>query len=389
MKRLCIFVIYDQERLLREETAYLLEKLGEVSDTVIAAVNGGLRTECMPRLRSLSSSVIVRENRGFDAGAYKDALLPLFESGELSGYDELVLCNDTFFGPFDPFGDVFGTMDGISCEFWGMTRYLAQPEQNIAEHIQAYFLVFRRRVLSDASFRAFWESLIYPRDYDEAVLRFEIALSQTLFFCGFTGATYAEACGWQFHEDGNDYVRYPLELIRDARLPLLKKRVLKDDVSDVTTLAPVMRHIKESTGYPVDWIYGHWLRLYGDRPAGRCVPAGLPYFTAADLEEFCGKYRRVFVYGRGKVASYVREYLDFRGITVEAFLVSERGASCPSDEAVFTDTVAFGEAPLDGDCGIIVALGRKNFPEVYPMLVRRGLHHRLLLPRGILLPPGQ
>ena len=389
MNRLCIFVIYDPERLLREETAYLLEKLGKVSDTVIAAVNGGLRAEYMPRLRSLSSSVIIRENKGFDAGAYKDALLPLFESGELSGYDELVLCNDTFLGPFRSFGDVFGTMDGISCDFWGITRHLALPEQNIAEHIQAYFLVLRKGVLSCASFRAFWEFLPYLRDYDEAVRRFEIALSQMLFLAGFTGATYAEACGWRFHEGSNDYIRYPLDLIRDARLPLLKKRGLRDDVSDIVSLAPVMRHIKESTGYPVDWIYGHWLRLYGDRPAGRCVPAGLPYFTAADIEEFCGKYRRVFVYGRGKVAFYVGEYLDFRQIPVEAFLVSERGASCPSDEAVFTDTVVFDEAPLDGDCGIIVALGRKNFPEVYPMLVRRGLHHRLLLPRGILLPPGQ
>ena len=44
-------------------------------------------------------SVFCRENIGYDAGAFKDALCTLIGWDTVYDYDELVLVNDSFLGP--------------------------------------------------------------------------------------------------------------------------------------------------------------------------------------------------------------------------------------------------------------------------------------------------
>ena len=45
-------------------------------------------------------SVFCRENIGYDAGAFKDALCTLIGWDTVYEYDELILVNDSFFGRF-------------------------------------------------------------------------------------------------------------------------------------------------------------------------------------------------------------------------------------------------------------------------------------------------
>lgn len=54
--------------------------------------------------------MVVRENAGYDAGAYKFAIFKYLKIEEIRQYEELILCNDTFIGPFVPLKDIFDTM---------------------------------------------------------------------------------------------------------------------------------------------------------------------------------------------------------------------------------------------------------------------------------------
>ena len=46
-----------------------------------------------------TNEIIIRENSGFNAGAYADVIVKVLDD-EIRDWDELVLCNDIFFGPW-------------------------------------------------------------------------------------------------------------------------------------------------------------------------------------------------------------------------------------------------------------------------------------------------
>ena len=82
---------------LREHAAHLL-----------VVVNGELSEAGRAVLEPVVDEILVRENRGFDIWGHKDALDHL--GSRLDDFDELILTNDTWFGPIRPYGPVFERM---------------------------------------------------------------------------------------------------------------------------------------------------------------------------------------------------------------------------------------------------------------------------------------
>ncbi len=71
------------------------------SHRILAVVNGALGPDGRERLAPVVDEVLERQNTGFDIGAQRDALRHLGE--QVSEFDEIVLTNDTWFGPVRPF----------------------------------------------------------------------------------------------------------------------------------------------------------------------------------------------------------------------------------------------------------------------------------------------
>ena len=93
---------------------------------MLVVVNGVLSAEGLGRLEGLADEVLVRENRGFDVGAFRDALVHVGE--DLAGFDEVLLTNDTWFGPVGSFDGVFARMDAREVDFWGLTDHAQAPD---------------------------------------------------------------------------------------------------------------------------------------------------------------------------------------------------------------------------------------------------------------------
>ena len=148
MKRLALYVFWEKDGIVRDYVAYYLQALKSVAQDITVIVNGSLSPEGRTRLEKLGIDILVRNNEGLDFGAWKHALLHRGWEN-IHGYDELVLCNCTCYGPVYPFSEMFSIMSRRVCDFWGINRQpdlpgkFLGPEQHrfpVREHIQSFFL---------------------------------------------------------------------------------------------------------------------------------------------------------------------------------------------------------------------------------------------------------
>ena len=108
-KRIAIYVIYDKDGILDNYRVYYLKELRKVTDTIVAIVSGTLTPESRDQLETLVDDICVRENTGLLAGSWIDGIKHIGWN-ELDNYDELLMLNDSFFGPFFSLSQMFDTM---------------------------------------------------------------------------------------------------------------------------------------------------------------------------------------------------------------------------------------------------------------------------------------
>ena len=139
--RVAIFSFYEQNGCLTKSVEHTLVDLRKVVDYLIVVVNGSLREP--NRMAQLVDEVIVRENKGYDAGAYKRILMNERIYQIIKQCEELVLCNDTFYGPFISFDEIFQRMKDSKADFWGINL----SDNGWLSFIQSYFIVFKKKII--------------------------------------------------------------------------------------------------------------------------------------------------------------------------------------------------------------------------------------------------
>ena len=106
---------------------FLLADLRRVLTELIVIANGVVQDEGRKRLSRFADAFVVRENRGFDAGAWKEGIVAVCGEEKLRTFDEVVLANDSFFGPFIPFQTIFERMEERKLDFWGLSVHGEAP----------------------------------------------------------------------------------------------------------------------------------------------------------------------------------------------------------------------------------------------------------------------
>ena len=89
MKRLGIYVIYDCENIVDDYIGYMLQELRKVVDCLAVVCNFKVIRRGIQNINAYADRVYYRDNTGFDAGAYKDALCRFIGWSEVSAYEEL------------------------------------------------------------------------------------------------------------------------------------------------------------------------------------------------------------------------------------------------------------------------------------------------------------
>jgi lipopolysaccharide biosynthesis protein len=189
IKRACVYAHFDRDGIVDKYVRYYLACLQKVVDHIEFVTVCKLNDESYHALISLGINVTQRENRGYDFVSYRVGLSAL----DLSCFDEIIICNDSVYGPFFELADIFLHMEEVQCDFWGITE-----SEEIAQHLQSYFLVFRKAVLAHRAFGEFWERVEIVDDKKEIIERFEVGLSQELLSHGFTSSSAIQTTSQSF-----------------------------------------------------------------------------------------------------------------------------------------------------------------------------------------------
>lgn len=223
-RRLIIYAVYDRRGEVEDYVPYALAGLRDHASHLLVVVNGSLSDIGRAKLEPFADEILVRQNVGFDIWAHKDALDHV--GSEIAEFDEVVLTNDTWFGPVRPFGPVFERMGARPSHFWGMTDHgqeVPNPLTNrgvLPYHLQSYWVAVRRAMLVSDEWSRYWRDLPPMLEYFDAVLTHEATFTEHFSNLGFA------------HDvafDHRDYdTKNPSILNADALLddgcPVLKRR---------------------------------------------------------------------------------------------------------------------------------------------------------------------
>lgn len=348
MKRLGIYLIYDRESIIDEYIVYMLKALQLCCDNLLVICN----SKSVWRGKDVdlyADQILYRNNIGYDAGGYKDALCDYIGWDRLHAFDELILANDSFYGPFYPLDQIFSIMKEKSADYWGMTRSrecMTTEDIQYQGHVQSYFLVFRRSVIDSSIFKEFWKRLEYPQTMDEAIRHFELGLNNCLMKRGFHSAAVSDF--YQdvlvFEKKENPYLKYALELIRDCKIPILKYKALSFGNRGYADALKAYQFLKDNGLYDVTYIKEHMLRKSKHEE-------GMLDFER--LEEFYGSHERIYIYGYGIYGKNLGLYFRYRGWNVQGYLITK-------EDEINTEAAPFGKVKLRASDGIVVAVGKKE-----------------------------
>lgn len=267
-QRLGIYCFYDKYGHAASFIKTFLDDLMDNLDDLVVVVNGQLSDQARQLFSEYTKTIIVRENKGLDVAAYKQAILTLGWE-KLESYDEVICLNATVMGPVYPFREMFACMDRKDVDFWGITAYAGETvdKEQIPTHLQAYWHAYRRSLVSSPAFHEYWETMPLWKDYAEVTRKHEMTFTKHFTDLGFTWASYID---WRKYQGYSSYplLYMPMQIVRDDRCPIFKRRSFFVDYSayfDQTAGQPALdlyEYLRDHTDYDVDMIWDAILPSY-------------------------------------------------------------------------------------------------------------------------------
>ncbi len=175
-RRVAVLVHWDPRSRVHDYVVNYAKCLQEAGFAVIFATScKKLVHSEIARITPHVALTLFRVNRGYDFGAYNDAIaeIPNFQN-----LDCLLLVNDSVYGPLHDLRPVLARCDD-SADVWGLT-----DSWDRAWHLQSYFLLFRANALRSQVFAQFWRKMIFCNGKEYAINQHEVGLSQKLIRAG-------------------------------------------------------------------------------------------------------------------------------------------------------------------------------------------------------------
>lgn len=235
--RLVIFCFFDIVGQLDNSDRYLLDELRGVSDKLVIAINGKINKDGYQYINQISDYIIIRDNKGYDAGAYADVIVQLAE--EMSSYDEVVLCNNTFYGPFIELSNIFEKMASKNVDIWGINRI----EYERLSYVESYFLVFRSTVLKTKALVNFFAAYRQKNidDILDVYAFFELGIYIYMKKRGFKISSYRFCNNLHTYKDAD-------QCLMKCGLPIVKKKSFSDRYFNNERQLKILQYIYKNYG---------------------------------------------------------------------------------------------------------------------------------------------
>ena len=318
MKRLLLYVHFNKYNHISSHVYYQLTKMRPLFSKVVFISNSSINDNDYHKLveHRLMDSFIQRENIGFDFAAWRDGMTAVgFE--ELATYDSVTIMNDTCFGPLWDIKDYYLEYESDdSVDFWGLTNNRATPKsrytQGFREHIQSYFITFKKSVIVSPEFKNFWENVKNYTNVQDVIDNYETQVTTKFIDAGFKYVvifnTVNEDASHMLHAD---FSYYNPTAILNHRVPFIKVKAI-DNNQHITPY--LLDEIERTSDYPVDLIVSHMSEInfpdfkyllarkylqpaIGGSLAGKKIAVHLHVFYVDLLEDFLDAFENFhFVY---------------------------------------------------------------------------------------------
>jgi rhamnosyltransferase len=215
---LCLFVTFSDRPAIKPYVALHVRAFMDKGFDVVLIINTNHPGEPVANLDSVSgvNALCVRDNKGFDFGAWSQVMREL----DLREYENIAWVNDSIFGPvkIDAFNLMVDRMLESSADFVGLTSNGLE-----IEHIQSFFLMFKRRLIADPSFHQYVTNLWQLPTKALVIEFYEIRMTQLIKDLGYR----CEALFKLPDRDGHELTyHYPTELIASG-FPYVKTALIK------------------------------------------------------------------------------------------------------------------------------------------------------------------
>ena len=261
MKRLLLYVHFNKYNRVSSHVYYQLTKMRPLFSKVVFISNSSINEQDYHKIVELRlmDQFIQRENFGFDFAAWRDGMTAVgFE--ELATYDSVTIMNDTCFGPLWDIKDYYLEYESDdSVDFWGLTNNRATPKsrytQGFREHIQSYFITFKKSVIVSPEFKNFWENVKNYTNVQDVIDNYETQVTTKFLDAGFKYKvifnTVNEDASHMLHADFSFY--HPTAIL-SRRVPFIKVKAI-DNNQHITPY--LLDEIAKQSDYPVDLIVSH------------------------------------------------------------------------------------------------------------------------------------
>lgn len=333
MKRLCIYLTYDKQKIIDKYIGYMLRELKTCVDYLVVVCNEEEILSGLNILKEFADEIFYRFNIGFDAGGFKDALCEYIGWDKVLQYDELVLVNDSIYGPLRSMKSVFSEMEQRLVDFWGLAIHGEGRNYfvgNVHEHIQSYFLVIGSRMLHSPEFMNYWIRLPYFKTFKETIAQYEIGFTRYFSNLGYTYDALADTKVNDSMNSKNNYSQYaliPFEMMEKRNFPFLKKQPFSVNTLYCQTqqnFKQALDYIDKETNYDVNLILENIVRIHNIADLQQTLH--LQYIISNEKEKNLNVSIAIVVFIAYKESSeYVLEYLKKinRNFSINIFAENE------------------------------------------------------------------
>ena len=215
MSKVAIFSHFDINGIGDAYLEDIFKMLMENMDKVVVVTTSGI--DDFPLVSHDKIDVIFRENIGYDFYSYRIGIEYL---GSTVDFEQLVLLNDSFY-----INENFSFQEYLD-NSKSSDIYAITSSNQIAFHLQSYFLVFNRKSLRSLWFYRFWNSVYVYKNKLKIVLDYEINLTQSAKISGLS-----VRAALSYNDDVNPCHAHTEEVI--SKVGVLKIDVVRNNICDI------------------------------------------------------------------------------------------------------------------------------------------------------------
>lgn len=186
-RRVAVFASHCRHDTLPPQVLPYLRALRHLTERLVVVFDNDLGDDESKQISAIADHVITGRHGEYDFGSYKRGVAWLRDSGFMEVADSLILCNDSCFGPIGDLGQMIHRMEARDLDIWA-----ASDSQELAPHLQSFFLALNASAFQSAAFQNFIEGITVQPDVQQVIRKYELGFTRTMVEAGFTCGAMVE-----------------------------------------------------------------------------------------------------------------------------------------------------------------------------------------------------